>query len=290
MTSPASGTGRLLVVGTPIGNLADLSPRAAAALRDADLVVAEDTRVAKKLLAAIGTRTATLSFTEHNARSRIAPLLARLAAGETLALTTDAGMPGVSDPGATLVAAARGAGAAVEVVPGPSSVSAAFAGSGVDAPGFLFAGFLPARPASARSAALERVRAAAVAAGVPLVLFESTHRIRAALGELEAAAPDARVVVARELTKRHEEIVAGTPSQVAERLSDDRGEFVVIVDERDSRTDASAASGDAFDLDGLLDAARRQGLSSRTVLELLRGAGVARRDAYRLIGGHPRAE
>jgi len=114
--------GRLLIVGTPIGNLGDLTPRAAEALRGANLVVAEDTRQAARLLAHVGARTPTQSFNDHNAPARLSGLLARLAAGETLALTTDAGMPGVSDPGAELVAAAREAGAAIEVVPGPAGV------------------------------------------------------------------------------------------------------------------------------------------------------------------------
>ena len=122
--------GRLLVVGTPIGNLGDLSPRGAEALPAADLVVAEDTRVAARLLRHLGTRRPTLSFTEHNAAERLPGLLARLAAGETLALTTDAGMPAISDPGSELVAAARDAGHAVEVVPGPSAVTAALAVAG----------------------------------------------------------------------------------------------------------------------------------------------------------------
>ena len=152
--------GRLLVVGTPIGNLGDLSPRAADALRTADLVVAEDTRVAARLLAHVGARRPTRSFNEHNAAERLPELLARLAAGESLALTTDAGMPGVSDPGALLVAAAREAGHEVAAIPGPAAVTTAMALAGVEASGFVFGAFLPARPASARAAALERLLAA----------------------------------------------------------------------------------------------------------------------------------
>ncbi|HEX2194304.1 MAG TPA: SAM-dependent methyltransferase, partial [Candidatus Limnocylindria bacterium] len=154
-------SGRLLVVGTPIGNLGDLSPRAADALRSADLVVAEDTRLAARLLAHLDVRRPSVSFNDHNADQRLPGLLARLAAGETLALTTDAGMPAVSDPGAKLVAAARQDGHAVEVVPGPTAVMAAMALAGLEAAGCVFGGFLPARPASARIAALERLLAAA---------------------------------------------------------------------------------------------------------------------------------
>lgn len=277
-----TATGRLLVVGTPIGNLQDLTPRAAAALRESDLVVAEDTRVARRLMATIGARTPTLSFNEHNARARLPGLLERLAAGLTVALTTDAGMPGVSDPGATLVDAARRAGGRVEVVPGPSAVSAAFSVSGVEAPGFVFAGFLPARPASARSAALGRARSAAALVGLPLILFESTHRIRALLDELAAEAPDAQLVVCRELTKLHEEVVAGRPAEVAAGLGEERGEFAVVVDERHAPRPA-VADRPGLDVATLVAAARDQGLAPRTVVELLRAAGIPRREAYRLL-------
>ena len=170
--------GRLLVVGTPIGNLGDLSPRGADALRGADLVVAEDTRVAARLLRHLEVRRPTLSFTEHNAAERLPGLLARLAAGETLALTTDAGMPAISDPGSELVAAARDAGHAVEVVPGPSAVTAALAVAGLSGGGFVFGGFLPARPASVRRAS---PRAAPCRRRVP----------RSAAGALRGASPDA---------------------------------------------------------------------------------------------------
>jgi 16S rRNA (cytidine1402-2'-O)-methyltransferase len=275
--------GRLLVVGTPIGNLGDLTPRAATALRDSDLVVAEDTRVAARLLTAIGARTATVSFNEHNADQRLPALLARLARGETLALTTDAGMPGVSDPGAALVAAARASGAVIETVPGPSAVTAAVAVSGVATHGFVFAGFLPARPASARATALERARSAASTAGTPLVLFESTHRIRGLLAELADAVPEARVAVCRELTKLHEEVVVGSPAEAATRLRDHRGEFVVIVDDRSEPGAAMAVSRD-LDAERIAEAARSVGLRDRAIVDLLRAGGMPRREAYRIVG------
>lgn len=273
------GVGRLLVVGTPIGNLGDLSPRAAEALRSADLVVAEDTRVAARLLRFIGARRPTQSFTEHNAAQRLRGLLARLAAGDTLALTTDAGMPAVSDPGAELVAAARAAGHAVEVVPGPSAVTAALAIAGVTGGGFLFGGFLPARPVSARRAALERLAASAGTLGLPLVLFEAPHRVSALLvdlGRLAAAHPALRVAAARELTKLHEEVVVGTPGEVAAALSSPRGEFTVVVSGL-----AAPAPQASLDTAALAVAARAAGLSDRTTADLLRAAGVPRREAYR---------
>jgi len=270
--------GRLLVVGTPIGNLGDLSPRAADALRESDLVVAEDTRVAARLLRFIGARRPTLSFTEHNAAQRLPVLLGRLAVGETLVLTTDAGMPGVADPGAELVAAARAAGHAVEVVPGPSAVTAALAAAGVAGSGFVFGGFLPARPVAARRAALERLAASAGGLGLPLILFEAPHRVSRLLAELGALAahPDLRVAAGRELTKLHEEMVVGAPVEVASVLGAPRGEFTLVI----SGLEAPAPDA-GVDVGAITAAARDAGLSDRAIADLLRAAGIPRRKAYR---------
>ena len=271
--------GRLLVVGTPIGNLGDLTPRAAEALRSADLVVAEDTRLAARLLAHLGVRRPTIAFNDHAPPGRLAELLARLAGGATLALTTDAGMPAVSDPGARLVAGARAAGAAVEVLPGPSAVTAAMAAAGVEAIGFLFGGFLPARPAGARGAALERLLAAAGRTGLPLVLFEAPHRFAALLSSLERAVPAARVAACRELTKLHEEVVVGSPAEVLVAMGEPRGELTLVI------SGIPAAEGGAllFEAGALVAAATRAGLAPRTIVELLRAAGMPRRAAYRAV-------
>lgn len=278
---PASG--RLLVVGTPIGNLGDLTPRAADALRSADLVVAEDTRMAARLLAHLGARTKTISFNEHNAAARLPALLARLAAGETLALTTDAGMPAVSDPGAELVAAARAGGASVQVVPGPAAVTAAMAVSGVVAGGFVFGGFLPSRPASARRAALERLLAAAGSVELPLVLYEAPHRVQTLLSSLVDLCPDARVAIGRELTKRHEQVLVGSPAEVGAELREPRGEFTMVISGLASTAAADEPSVDAPSLDALLDAGRGAGLPDRTLVDLLRALGMPRREAYRRV-------
>jgi len=277
---PGSGVrGRLLVVGTPIGKRRDRSPRAGEALRRPDLLVAEDTRLAARLLAHLGTRTPTLSFNEHNAAARLPGLLARLADGATLALTTDAGMPAVSDPGAELVAAARAAGHRIESIPGPSAVTTALALAGTEASGFLFGGFLPARPAATRRGALGRHLAAAAGLGVPLVLYESPRRVVGLLRDLDALVPDARVAVCRELTKRHEEVLTGRPAEVVAGLGEPRGEFTLVVN---GLVQASADAAPDLDLDGLVHAAQAAGLRPRAVVELLRGAGVPRREAYRL--------
>lgn len=271
--------GRLLVVGTPIGNLGDLTPRAAEALRSADLVVAEDTRLAKRLLSHLGVRRPTVAFNDHVAAARLGELVGRLAGGATLALTTDAGMPGVSDPGARLVEAARAAGADVEVLPGPSAVTAAMAAAGVEASGFLFGGFLPARPASARDAVLERLVAASGATGLPLVLFEAPHRLTALLVALERLVPGARVAACRELTKLHEEVLVGRPAEVRAMLPEPRGELTLVV------SGVPAPEGDAtpFEATALLAAATRAGLPPRTIVDLLRAAGMPRRAAYRAV-------
>lgn len=288
---PSGGPGSLLVVGTPIGNLGDLSPRAAEALRTSDLVVAEDTRMAARLLAHIGVRTPTSSLNEHNAAERIPGLVERLRGGQRLALTTDAGMPAVSDPGAALVTAAREAGITVQVVPGPSAVTAAFALAGVAADGFLFRGFLPARPASARAAALRDAVAAGTQAGVPLILFESPHRVRDLLQRLAVARPGARVALGRELTKRHEEMLIGSPAELGESLVEERGEFTLVVytthDARDGAKGDAGESGSAVDGPAFVAAARSADLSNRTIVELLVAGGMPRRAAYQLVHEPP---
>jgi 16S rRNA (cytidine1402-2'-O)-methyltransferase len=270
--------GRLLVVGTPIGNLGDLTPRAAEALRSADLVVAEDTRLARRLLSHIGAKRPTVSYHDHSPDSRLGDLLRRLAGGATLAFTSDAGMPGVSDPGARLVEAARAAGASVEVLPGPSAVTAAMAASGVESLGFVFGGFLPSRPAAARVVALRRLLDASGSTGMPLVLFEAPHRVGPVLGALDEMVPRARVAACRELTKLHEEVLIGTPAEVRAQLSDPRGELTLVISGV-----APPPEPGGLAIDGLVDAARRAGLTSRTTIELLRAAGVSRRDAYRAV-------
>jgi 16S rRNA (cytidine1402-2'-O)-methyltransferase len=274
-----TGRGRLLVVGTPIGNLGDLSPRAAEALRAADLVVAEDTRVTGRLLAHLGARVPSVSFNEHNAARRLPQLLARLAEGRTLALTSDAGMPGVSDPGAALVRAARAAGARVGVVPGPSAVAAAMAVSGVEAVGFVFGGFLPSRPAGERRRALERLLEAAGATGMPLLVYESPHRIRRLLGLLGELVPESEVAVCRELTKLHEQVLVGRPADVADQLREERGEIAVVV----SGLAEQAPQVFGVDPGAMVVAGRRAGIANRTLVELLRAGGIGRREAYRLV-------
>ncbi len=218
--------GGLVVVGTPIGNLDDLSPRAAAHLRDADLVACEDTRRTATLLRHAGADVRMVAVHRHNEAARAADLVERMAAGARVALVSDAGMPLVSDPGARLVRAALDAGLPVTVVPGPSAVTVALAASGLAGEeGFAFAGFVPRRGAE-RRAFMERLGALAV----PAVAFESPQRLPALLAELAAAWPERPVAVCRELTKLHEEVVRGTAAEVAARFAEPpRGEIAVVI-------------------------------------------------------------
>jgi len=222
-------TGRLQVVATPIGNLADLSDRARAALAEADLVAAEDTRHTGALLKAMGLATPLLSLHEHNESRRVPALLARLAQGERVALVSDAGTPLLSDPGYELVRAAIAAGFEVSAIPGPSAITAALAVAGLPTDRFCFEGFLPARERERRAAleALAHERRT-------LVFFEAPHRIAAALADSAAVlGPDREAAVARELTKAHETIYRGTLQELAARAETEanfaRGEITLVV-------------------------------------------------------------
>jgi 16S rRNA (cytidine1402-2'-O)-methyltransferase len=222
-------TGRLDVVATPIGNLGDLSARARQSLGDADLIAAEDTRHTLALLNAIGVARPLLSLHTHNESQRVPQILAHLAAGEVVALVSDAGTPLLSDPGFELVRQAAAAGVPVHSIPGPSAVTAALAVAGLPTQRFCFEGFLPAR-------ARERREMLRELASEPrtLVFFETPHRIAAALADLAAAFGAGRAAaVARELTKLHETVYRGTLGALAEQAAADanfqRGEITLIV-------------------------------------------------------------
>jgi 16S rRNA (cytidine1402-2'-O)-methyltransferase len=220
--------GILYVVATPIGNLADASPRSVEALRAADLVACEDTRTSRTLLARHGIAARTVALHQHNERAASAKLVVALEQGRNVAMVSDAGTPGVSDPGALLVACAHRAGIRVVPVPGPSAAMAALSAAGFEAGRFLFAGFLPAsRPA--RRKALE-----ALDLPYPVVLYEAPHRVREALADLLARFGAAReIVIARELTKKFEE-VARLPLGAAQAWLEaqphrEQGEFVIVL-------------------------------------------------------------
>ncbi len=221
-------SGRLVVVATPIGNLGDLSPRAATALRDADLVLAEDTRRTGRLLQHIGAATPQLSVHEHNEDARIAEVVARIGGGEVIALVSDAGTPAVSDPGYRLVRGCIESGVDVEHVPGASAVLYALVVAGLPTDRFVFEGFLP-RKGRART---ERL---AALAGEPrtVVLFVAPHRAESDLRDLAAAlGTDRPAALCRELTKLHEEIRRGTLGELVSGIEDDeglRGEVTLVI-------------------------------------------------------------
>jgi 16S rRNA (cytidine1402-2'-O)-methyltransferase len=239
--------GTLFVVATPIGNLQDLSPRAAACLRDADLLLAEDTRHTRRLLEGCGiSRSGALeSLHEHNERQRVPALVARLQHGESIALVTDAGTPLMSDPGATLVSAAADAGLAVVAVPGACAAIAALSIAGLPTDRFAFEGFLPAKT-GARREVLQRL----AAEPRTLVFYEAPHRLIDTLRDLaDLFGGERKAVVARELTKRFESAYRGTLADLALRSSADadmtRGELVILVTGAPPASDDAAASHEA---------------------------------------------
>ena len=230
--------GTLFVVATPIGNLADASPRALQALRAADLVACEDTRTTRTLLARHGIEARTLALHEHNERTAAGRLIEALRQGHNVALVSDAGTPGLSDPGALLVEQAHGAGIRVSPLPGPSAAAEAFSASGFPADRFLFAGFLPAAPA-ARRKALEELDLP-----FPVILYEAPHRIAEALQDLLDRFGGARqIVIARELTKKFEEVVrlplAEAPAWLSAQPHRTQGEFVLVLSPGEPRTAAA---------------------------------------------------
>ncbi len=261
----------LHIVATPIGNLGDLSPRAAETLRNADLILAEDTRVTAKLLAHIKSKTPMLRYDDHSSEAERDRILRRLG-GEAIALVSDAGTPLISDPGYKLVRAARAAGHKVHTVPGPSAAIAALTLAGLPTDRFLFLGFLPAK-AKARTDAIGE------AAGMraSLVLYESGPRLGGTLAALAATLGGRDGAVVREISKLHEECVTGSLGQLAARYADvtPKGEIVIVV----GPPPEAVAASDA-DLDTALDEALRRLSPSRAAGEVAERLKVPRKRAY----------
>ncbi len=272
-------SGTLRVVATPIGNLEDLSPRAARTLCEADLVLAEDTRHTGRLLAHVGSTVPQLSLHEHNERERVDEVLARLREGAEVALVSDAGTPGVSDPGYRVVAACVAAGLRVEAIPGPSALLAALVASGLPTDRVAFDGFLPRKGRARRERLEELARERRT-----LVLFVSPHRAADDLDDLAAAlGEERRAVVARELTKRHEELRHGTLAELAEQLSSRvRGELTLVV----AGAPAEEARGVADDAE-LVDRVRELVATGTTKKEAIaavaRATGRPKRDVYQAV-------
>jgi 16S rRNA (cytidine1402-2'-O)-methyltransferase len=262
----------LAVCATPIGNLEDVTLRVLRELGEADLVLCEDTRRTKILLERHGIEAKLLSYHEHNEAERTAQVLPRLASGERLALTSDAGLPGVSDPGARLIAAALEAGVPVTVLPGPSAVETALVASGFAAEQYRFLGYLP-RGEKARAALWEELGRWPH----PAVAFESPQRLPASLASVAARWPERSVAVCRELTKRFEEVVRGTAAEVAAQFAEPpKGEITVVFG------GATALEGDEGEalaaLSELVEAGARRRQAADVVSRL---TGIPRNRLYR---------
>ena len=265
--------GALYLVATPIGNMQDITLRALDVLRAVPLVAAEDTRSARRLLDHFGIKSRLISYNEHNARARTPALLDALARGD-VAVVSDAGMPGISDPGHDLVVAAADAGHAIVPVPGASAVVAAVAASGLPSRRFHYLGFLPRQPGPRRAA----LRAAA-ASGDTLVVYESPHRLRQTLSDMLAALGDRRIAACRELTKLYEEIWRGSVSGAIAHFTEPRGEFTLVIE--GGPPSVSEAAGGAPDVSATIAELRAASTPSKeAVAELMRRCGLARRAAY----------
>ncbi|MEL7562193.1 16S rRNA (cytidine(1402)-2'-O)-methyltransferase [Dehalogenimonas sp. 4OHTPN] len=262
----------LYVVATPIGNLEDITVRAMRVLRDASLIAAEDTRRTLKLLNALGIKKALTSYYEHNKLSKLDYILGQLEKGD-VALVSDAGTPGIADPGAELIAAAIGRGFLVEAVPGPSAVMAALSVSGLPAAEFRFVAFLP-RKAGERSAVLAKL----AADQATLVFLEAPHRLRATLAALIESLSDRKAAVCRELTKLHEEVFRGRLSEALEHFTEPRGEFVLVVEgaktaEREPVLDETVINR--------LRLMKAKGITARDAVdEVASDSGLSRKEIY----------
>lgn len=274
----------LVLVATPIGNLEDLSMRALRVLRESDVILAEDTRRTRQLLAHFDIRGPRLvSYHEHNRKEREEQVLRWLREGRLIALVSDAGTPGISDPGADLVRAARDEGLPVTAVPGPCAAVAALAISGMSPERFVFWGFLP-REGVKRKEALERLSRFEET----VILYEAPHRLRTTVRELgRALGEDRKVSALRELTKRHEQWLRGTLRELEDWLSreEPRGEWVLVVEGRPPEGQSpSARGGSEADLDGLCEEVDRlvaEGCSVRdAVREVAERSGYPRRELY----------
>ncbi|WP_306811473.1 16S rRNA (cytidine(1402)-2'-O)-methyltransferase [Adlercreutzia caecimuris] len=281
----ASIAGKLIIVPTPIGNLGDMTLRSLEALRAADTVCAEDTRVTGKLLAHFDIRKPLERLDEAMIGAKAASVMERVAAGEVLAYCSDAGMPGVSDPGLRLVAAAHEAGVTAEVLPGASAAACAYVASGTVCPRFYFGGFFP-RKAGEQRTVLEKLRGLDAA----LVFYESPNRLVAALAAIAEVLPWREVAVCRELTKLHEEVARGTAAELAERFAARaeepggiRGEIALVIDapnaqEAAADADVAAASAEARAAELVEAGLRTKEVARRLAAEF----GIARNDAYEL--------
>ena len=259
----------LYLVATPIGNLEDISLRALRVLREVGLIAAEDTRKTRRLLTAHNIKARLISYHEHNRMARLPQILARLREMD-VALVSEAGTPGISDPGYELVIAASGEGIPVVPIPGPSVVVTALAVSGLPTSQFTYLGFLPRRRRER-----QRLLAAVAHERRTLVAFEAPHRLRATLADIAECMGDRRIAVCRELTKLHEEVFRGTVKEALEHFREPRGEFTLVIE------GSSAESSEAEVPDAELRRLRDEGLPAReAVARVSQAFGLPRKKVY----------
>jgi 16S rRNA (cytidine1402-2'-O)-methyltransferase len=271
--------GTLYLVSTPIGNLEDITQRALRLLGEVDIIACEDTRHTRKLLNHYGIHTKTISYHEHNERERAVELLKLIESGSDVAIVTDAGTPGISDPGFRLTRLAIDNGVSVVPVPGASALTTALVASGMPTDEFFFGGFLPARSGARRTRLTELASLPAT-----LVFYEAPHRIAATLKDAHEVLGEREAVVARELTKLHEEIVRGRLGALAARYSAERarGEIVLIIDRKVIKSEGTAEQ--PGDIASLVESLENQGLDRRVALKkAARELGLSRAEAYRRI-------
>jgi 16S rRNA (cytidine1402-2'-O)-methyltransferase len=273
--------GTLYLVATPIGNLADITHRALQILRDVDLIACEDTRHTRKLLQHYGIDTKTISYHEHNEQQRAGELIELIKQGSDVAIVSDAGTPAISDPGFRLVRAAVEHNIGIVPLPGPSALISALIAAGLPTDQFFFGGFLPAR-SSARRARFDELRS------IPgtLIFYEAPHRLATSLRDAHEILGEREAVVARELTKLHEEIRRGRLSELAEHYSNSeqpRGEIVLLID-RTVLDDAAARSEKPASIAALVKQFETEGLDHRAALKkAARELGLSRAEAYRRL-------
>lgn len=272
--------GTLYVVATPIGNLEDITHRALRVLREVDIIACEDTRHTRKLLNHYGIKTKVTSYHDHNERERTVELLQALASGANVAIVSDAGTPSISDPGFRLVSEAGAQGLPVVALPGPTALIAALVASGLPTDEFFFAGFLPARSGE-RRARLTKLREL----HATLIFYEAPHRIAATIKDAREILGERRAVVARELTKMHEEIARGRLSELAERFASEeraRGEIVLLIDR--TPIESEIDGGQLRAIADLVAGFEAEGLDHRAALKkAARELGLTRDEAYRRL-------
>ena len=268
-------SGTLYLIATPIGNLGDLSPRAAATLESASFVAAEDTRVTRKLLSHLGLQKPMVSYHEHNKASAGPAILARLLAGESCALTTDAGTPAVSDPGEDLVRLCAENGVAVQAIPGCCALITALAVSGLPTERFVFEGFLPVNKAQRK----ERLQGL-LGEDRTILLYEAPHRLRATLDDLLAAFGDRRIALCRELTKLHEDVARTTLAQAAawHRENEPRGEYVLVLAGAERRPENAVTLAQGVEL--VLERRERGERMKDAVRQVSADTGLGRNELY----------